>query len=55
MKEKMFIQIHYAADRVALEAARKTRDEGQEDRYISVYGKVLDYLVGVFEKADIED
>lgn len=55
MKEKMFVEVHNAADRVALEAARKTEGEGQEDRYIAVYGKVSDYLVGVFKKAELED
>lgn len=55
MEKDMFIELHQAADRVALEAARKVKDEGQADRYITVYGKVSDYLVGVFEKADIEN
>ena len=55
MKETMFIELHNAVDRVALEAARKVRDEGQAERYITVYGKVSDYLKGVFEKADIEN
>lgn len=55
MKEQTFIEIHNAADRVALEAARKTSDDKQAERYIAVYGEVSDYLVGVFGKADIEN
>lgn len=55
MKEKMFKEIHWAADRVALEAARRVEGGGQAERYIAVYEKVSDYLVGVFEKAAIED
>lgn len=55
MEKDLFVEVHNAADRVALEATRKVGDDGQEDRYIAVYGKVSDYLVGVFDKADIDD
>ena len=55
MKERLFIELHNSADRVALEAARKNNKEEQAERYLDVYGKVYDYLVGVFAKADIED
>ncbi|GAJ13584.1 unnamed protein product [marine sediment metagenome] len=55
MEKDLFVEVHNAADRVALEAARDVKEEGQEDRYIAVYGKVSGYLVGVFDKADIDD
>jgi len=55
MEKDLFVEVHNAADRVALEAARNVKEEGQEDRYIAVYGKVSDYLVGVFKEADIDD
>lgn len=55
MKEQTFIEIHQAADRVALEAARTKKDDDQAEKYTSVYGKVSDYLVGVFKKAELED
>ncbi len=55
MKEQLLIEIHNAADRVALEAARKANDEEQAERYIDIYGKVSDYLVEKFGKTDIED
>ena len=54
MKESLFVEIHNAADRVALEAARKASDEKQAEEYIDVYGKVSEYLMGEFEKADID-
>lgn len=55
MKERMFIEIHNSADRVALEAARRVAGEGQARAYIDVYGRVYKYLLEVFTEADIED
>ena len=55
MEKDLFVEVHNAADRVALEAARRVEGDGQDDRYIAVYGKVSDYLVGVFKEADLDD
>jgi len=55
MEKDLFVEVHNAADRVALEAARTKKEDDQAEKYISVYGKVSDYLVGVFKEADIDD
>ena len=54
MDENMYIQLHNAADRLALEAARaeSLRDSVLEkaECYVMNYKKVLDFLISEYKK-----
>ena len=56
MNEHMYIQLHSAADRLALEAARvKAIPNTQAECYIENYEKVLEFLISEYEKHDPKD
>jgi hypothetical protein len=54
MNENMYVTLHAAADRVALEAARKITNEVEAVVYIETYWKVLEFLISEYEKNDVE-
>ena len=54
MNENMYVSLHSAADRLALEAARKTTAGAEAAVYIETYQKALDFLISEYEKNDVE-
>ena len=54
MKENMYIQLHSAADRLALEAARKTANGTEARVYIATYQRALDFLISEHKKNKVE-
>jgi len=48
MNIQTYMNLHSTADRLALEAARKTVIENEEERYIRIYKKAMDFLLKEF-------
>ena len=55
MNENMYVTLHQAADRLALEASRQSAAGQEAADYIGAYAKVLDFLISEYEKNDPEE
>ena len=54
MKQNMYFTLHAAADRLALEAARKTTTRAEVAVYVETYQKALEFLISEYKKNDVE-
>ena len=50
MNEQMYVTLHQAADRLALEAARTAPASKEADCYIETYASALEFLISEHEK-----
>ena len=50
MDKEAYVTMHSAADRVALESARKVTDSMAAQVYIDVYKKILEFLIVEYRK-----
>ncbi len=55
MDRDMYIGLHHAADRLALEAAREDPDSQKHKSYIENYTKVLEFLVDKYKELNPEE